>query len=300
MTGGCPVSHYRESVDMPGTLFVVATPIGNLEDLTFRALRTLRSVDLIAAEDTRRTAKLMAHYEIQRPVTSLREHNEARQTLRLLDRIAAGESIALVSDAGTPTIADPGARLVRAAHERQLPVVPIPGPSAIVTALSVSGLSGDQFVFLGFPPASGAARRKWLESLAKETRVAVFFEAPHRIRRTLAEVRIECGERPIMTCRELSKIYEELVVKQNVPVESIKEAGEFTIVVGGTSDASEHEPVDRDIVFDSFCRLTNKADFSRDEAVSMISGWLGIRPDVTRKIVKKSLILAKQQNMTRP
>src|SRR5580765_3703242 len=138
---------------MAGTLFVVATPIGNLEDLTFRALRTLKEVDLIAAEDTRRTAKLLAHYEIRKPLVSLREHNEARQSPRLLDRIAAGERIALVSDAGTPGIADPGARLVRAAHERRLQVVPIPGPSALVTAMSVSGYEADQFVFAGFPPA---------------------------------------------------------------------------------------------------------------------------------------------------
>src|SRR5262245_37123538 len=138
---------------MAGTLFVVATPIGNLDDLTFRPLRTLQEVDLIAAEDTRRTAKLLAHYEIRKPVVSLREPNDMRGTPRLLDRVAAGESIARVSDAGTPGIADPGARLVRGAHERRLRVVPIPGPSAVATALSVSGFSGDQFVFAGFPPA---------------------------------------------------------------------------------------------------------------------------------------------------
>lgn len=285
---------------MPGTLFVVATPIGNLEDLTFRALRVLRGVDLIAAEDTRRTAKLLAHYEIQRPVVSLRQHNEARETPRLLDRVAGGESIALVSDAGTPTIADPGARLVQAAHARQLPVVPIPGPSAIVTALSVSGLSGDQFVFLGFPPSSGSARRKWFETLAKEPRVTVFFEAPHRIRRTLTEARTICGIRPIILCRELSKKYEELVIKQNTPVESINDAGEFTVVVGEVVSNDQIQPIDGAIVFDTFCRLTNQSAFSRDEAIEMISGWLGIGSDVTRKIVKKSKILVNRQSQARP
>src|SRR4249919_900590 len=124
---------------MAGTLFVVATPIGNLEDLTFRALRTLREVDLVAAEDTRRTSKLLAHYEIRKPLVSLREHNETRETPRLLDRIEKGEQVALVSDAGTPGIADPGAGLVRAAHERGLKVVPIPGPSAVAAVMSVSG-----------------------------------------------------------------------------------------------------------------------------------------------------------------
>src|SRR6476660_5920797 len=216
---------------MPGTLFVVATPIGNLEDLTFRALRTLREVDLIAAEDTRRTAKLLAHYEIRKPLVSLREHNEVRETPRLLEQLAAGKNIALVSDAGTPTIADPGARLVRSAHERQLPVVPIPGPSAVITALSVSGFSGSQFVFLGFPPSSGSARSRWFEELAAERRVSVFFEAPHRIRRTLADLNSCLVNKHILVARELTKRFENLAIAQfDVDVET-KDVGEFTVVV---------------------------------------------------------------------
>ena len=195
---------------MAGTLFVVATPIGNLEDLTFRALRTLREVDLIAAEDTRRTAKLLAHYEIRKPLVSLREHNETREAPRLIRRLQAGESIALVSDAGTPAIADPGARLVRAVREAGLPVVPIPGATAIATLLSASGFSGDQFVFMGFPPASGAARDRWLHQLAREDRVVLFFEAPHRARRTLEDV-LDSVKRPIVVGRELTKVNEELV-----------------------------------------------------------------------------------------
>src|SRR5690349_17841426 len=133
---------------MPGALFVVATPIGNLEDLTFRALRTLKEVDLIAAEDTRRTSKLLSHYEIRKPMVSLREHNEVRESPRLVARMAAGESVALVTDAGTPGISDPGARLVAATHAAGLKVTPIPGPSAVTAALSASGFSADSFVFM--------------------------------------------------------------------------------------------------------------------------------------------------------
>ena len=283
---------------MPGTLFVVATPIGNLEDLTFRALRTLREVDLIAAEDTRRTAKLLAHYDIRRPMVSLREHNEARETPRLLDRLVAGESIALVSDAGTPTIADPGTRLVRAAHERHLPVVPIPGPSAVVAALSVSGLAGDQFVFLGFPPATGAARRAWMDTLAKDHRVLVFFEAPHRIRRTLDELHLLCGKRPIFVAREISKKFESLVITPITSGQSLREAGEFTVVVGMAEDEPMDRPVDAAMVFDMFCRLTNKTGIERDDAVNMLSAWLGIHTSVTNKIIKKAKILVDQQTRT--
>ena len=213
---------------MPGTLFVVATPIGNLEDLSFRALRTLREVNLIAAEDTRRTAKLLAHYEIRCSMVSLREHNETRETPRLLARLAEGEDIALVSDAGTPGISDPGARLVRAAHARKLRVVPIPGPSAVAAALSASGFSADQFVFMGFPPSSGAARDRWLEELAAERRTTIFFESPHRIERTLRDARVLLGIRPMTVARELTKINEELVDSQNGPVNA---RGEFTVVV---------------------------------------------------------------------
>ncbi len=174
---------------MAGTLFVVATPIGNLEDLSFRALRILKEVDVIAAEDTRRTAKLLAHYAIRKPMVSLHEHNERRETPRLLARLSAGESIALVSDAGTPGISDPGEHLVRACREAGLPVSPIPGPSAVMAALSTSGVPLGEFVFLGFPPRAGKARDVWFTNLSTEPRTAVFFEAPHRIKRTLETAR---------------------------------------------------------------------------------------------------------------
>ncbi len=218
---------------MPGTLFVVATPIGNLEDLSFRALRTLREVDLIAAEDTRRTSKLLAHYEIRKSMVSLHEHNEHREAPRLAARLERGESIALVTDAGTPGISDPGALLVRLARERQVHVSPIPGPSAVMAALSVSGFPAGRFAFLGFPPRSGSARREWFAKATAESSVLVLFEAPHRIRQTLTELASHMGKRPIQVHREISKINEELVIYTNKPeVQPARELGEFVVVVG--------------------------------------------------------------------
>ena len=281
---------------MPGTLFVVATPIGNLEDLTFRALRTLREVDVIAAEDTRRTAKLLAHYEIRKPLVSLREHNEARETPRLLEQLAAGQNIALVSDAGTPTIADPGARLVRSAHERQLPVVPIPGPSAVITALSVSGFSGSQFVFLGFPPSSGSARSRWFEELAAERRVSVFFEAPHRIRRTLSDLTPYLGNKQIMVARELTKRFEELVINPKTTASETRAIGEFTVVVSEMA-VDPGKEVDRsDEAADLVGRLTDNAAFERDEAVVVASKITGTTIQRSSRELKKRKILADQQS----
>src|SRR5580765_1975688 len=226
--------NYRDnrSISMPGTLYVVASPIVNLEDLSFRALRTLKEVDVIAAEDSRRTSKLLAHYAIRKSMVSLREHNEHRETPRLVARLAAGESVALVSDAGTPGIADPGQHLVRAAREAGIPVSPIPGPSAIMAALSASGVPGDRFVFLGFPPRSGSARTKWLDDLKQTTVTAVFFEAPHRILRTVDEVGHLLVKRPIYIHREISKINEEFVIRPIIgDGENLSAIGEFVCVV---------------------------------------------------------------------
>ena len=170
---------------MAGTLFVVATPIGNLEDITARALRVLGEVALIAAEDTRRTARLLARYAIRTPTTSLHEHNETTKSRTLIARLERGESIALVSDAGTPTVSDPGQRLIRAAIEAGVRVEAIPGPSAALTALAASGIQADTFTFLGFPPTRSTARAQWVSELGSAGRPVVFFEAPHRIVSTL-------------------------------------------------------------------------------------------------------------------
>ena len=196
---------------MSGTLYVVATPIGNLEDITARALRVLREVALIAAEDTRHSRKLINHFGIRTALISCHEHNEQQRQEQFLGRLLAGEDIALISDAGTPAIADPGYRLVRACHAAGVPVVPIPGASAIITALSVSGEPTDRFVFEGFLPAKAAARESTLAALRDESRTVVCYEAPHRLAATLQTIAIVWGEgRPLVVARELTKLHEEL------------------------------------------------------------------------------------------
>ncbi len=189
----------------------MATPIGNLEDITLRALSTLKRVALIAAEDTRRTSILLRHFGINTPTTSLHEHNEHVKLPRLLSALAAGSEVALVSDAGTPLVADPGQRLIAAAIEQGVAVVPIPGPSAVLAALSAFGLPADAFVFAGFVPAKSNDRNKWLSAFESEERTIVFFEAPHRIRKTLEAISTLLVDRPIIISRELTKIHEEVV-----------------------------------------------------------------------------------------
>jgi 16S rRNA (cytidine1402-2'-O)-methyltransferase len=218
---------------MPGTLYVVATPIGNLEDVTLRALRVLREVSLIAAEDTRRTARLLQHYSISTRTTSLHEHNERSRTPSLIGRLLAGESLALVSDAGTPIVSDPGTHLVAAAHAAGIRVEPIPGASAFVAALSASGLIQGEFVFAGFPPSRAKARHDWFSRLAEETRVIIIYEAPHRIRATLEVMLDTLGDRVVLVARELTKAHEQLVVQpiSSVLAGELVERGEFTVVI---------------------------------------------------------------------
>ena len=198
---------------MPGILYVVATPIGNLEDVTLRALRILREVSLVAAEDTRRTSKLLQHYSISTPATSLHEHNEHVKTPRLVGQLQSGQSIALVSDAGTPAISDPGARLVAAAHAVGIAVVPIPGASAVTTAISAAGLGDTRFAFGGFPPDRSKARKEWFEWLWSQTVPVVFFEAPHRIQRTLTALGEVAPMRRLAVGRELTKAHEEYGIR---------------------------------------------------------------------------------------
>jgi 16S rRNA (cytidine1402-2'-O)-methyltransferase len=226
---------------MPGSLYVVATPIGNLEDITLRALRVLREAAIIAAEDTRRTAKLLSHYSISTPTTSVHAHNETRRIEALLERLAAGDDVALVSDAGTPGVSDPGRQVVAAALARGFKVVAIPGPSAVIAALVSSGFETDSFLFAGFPPRRSKAREKWLRSLASQPNTAVFFEAPHRIRETLAAAQPIFGNRPIAIARELSKIHEQLVIG---PISEVLPSlsgprGEYTMVL--SQSAAEPE-----------------------------------------------------------
>ncbi len=204
-----PITTCRET--MPGILYLVATPIGNLEDITLRALRILKEADLVAAEDTRHSSKLFRHFGIETPLTSFFEHNEAEKGEQLLTALREGRAVALISDAGTPAIADPGFILVRRCREEGIPVIAVPGPSAVITALSSSGLPTDRFAFEGFLPSRPAARRKILNALAGESRTLIFYETPHRLLSALRDMSEIFGEeRLVAVARELTKLHEEL------------------------------------------------------------------------------------------
>jgi 16S rRNA (cytidine1402-2'-O)-methyltransferase len=222
---------------MNGTLYLVATPIGNLEDITHRAVRTLREVDLIACEDTRHTRTLLDHYGIAKPMTSYHEHNEVARAAELVAKLAAGTNVALVSDAGMPLVSDPGYRVVAAAIGEGIPVVPIPGPSAIVAAVSAAGLATDAFYFGGFLPPKSGQRARALEALREQTATLVFYEAPHRILETLADVERILGPRPVVVARELTKMHEEFLRGSVGEVVAVLESrtsikGEITLLVG--------------------------------------------------------------------
>ena len=195
---------------MPGTLYLVATPIGNLSDITHRALQVLRDVDLIACEDTRHTHKLLSHYGITTKTISYHEHNEQQRAGQLIDQLRQGSSIAVVTDAGTPAVSDPGFRLVRAAIENEVPVVPVPGPSALISALVAAGLPTDEFFFAGFLPARTNARRARLSELQSVPGTLIFYEAPHRLAATLKDAYEILGERDAVVARELTKVHEEI------------------------------------------------------------------------------------------
>ena len=223
-----------------GTLYLVGTPIGNLEDITVRALRILQEADVIACEDTRRTRGLLAHYQIRKPMVSYHEHNEADRARELVERMAAGESVALVSDAGMPLVSDPGFRLVRAAIERGLTVAPIPGPSALTAALAASGLPARRILFGGFLPAKKSARRMELARYGNGSESVVFFEAPHRIVAMLEDALEALGDREAVVAREMTKIHEEFLrgriseilgrLRQTPP------QGEMTVIFGPAAD----------------------------------------------------------------
>ncbi len=285
---------------MPGTLFVVATPIGNLEDMTLRGIRVLGEVDLIAAEDTRRTRKLLAHFDISRPLVSLREHNEFREGPKLVDRLLRGSSIALVSDAGTPGISDPGAMFVRLARQAGVPVVAVPGPSAVTAALSVSGLAVTEFAFMGFPPPAGSDRRRWFERLGREPRVTVFFEAPHRIRRTLSDATDYLAKRQILVHREITKINEDFVIWTNTAediAERVRDRGEFVVIVGDIGRSVEPW-VDPAESVEMIGRMRDLVGLSLDDAVMAVSAVTGASEGTIRKAVKKHEISVKQRNQT--
>jgi len=229
-----------------GTLHVVATPIGNLGDLSPRALETLKRVDAICAEDTRHTRQLLAHFGLERPLLALHEHNEGDAAAPLVARLLAGDSLALVSDAGTPLVSDPGFRLVRAARAAGVRVSPVPGPSALVAALSAAGLPSDRFVFEGFLPAKAKARREHLQALAAEPRTMIFYESSHRIEDTLADMAMAFGEeRPAVVARELTKLFETVLdgglagLARRVREDANQRKGEFVVLVQGAPEAAD-------------------------------------------------------------
>ena len=228
--------------EMAGVLYIVATPIGNLEDVTLRALKVLKEVDLIAAEDTRHTQKLLSHYDIRTPQTSYHEHNEKTKARPLVERLLQGQNIALVTDAGVPAISDPGYRLVVEAIKADIRVTPIPGPSALTAVLSASGLPTDRFVFEGFLPAKKKERRDRLEALRGEVRTVVCFEAPHRLMESLRDIHELLGDREVVVAREVSKVYEEFLrglaneVIHRLAGREIR--GELTLVIKGSARES--------------------------------------------------------------
>jgi len=260
-----------------GTLYIVATPIGNLEDITLRALRVLKEVDVIAAEDTRHTKKLLSHYGITTPLTSYYDHIEASKAPALLAQLQAGKTIALVSDAGTPGIADPGYRLVKGAAEAGIAVVPIPGPSTLTALLSVGGLPTDRFAFEGFLPAKGGQRRKALARLKQEERTLVFFESPHRLLDLLADLEEICGDRSIVIGRELTKLFEEVLRGKVSELRAILHGreikGEVAVLVAGRKAEEEQEerpPLAEEI------RALEAEGFSLKEIVQMVGERRGI------------------------
>jgi 16S rRNA (cytidine1402-2'-O)-methyltransferase len=222
---------------MPGVLYLVASPIGNLEDITFRAVRILKECDLIACEDTRHTLRLLNHYGIGKPLISYHDHNEATRSAELLAKLQAGSNVALVSDAGMPLVADPGYRLVTAAVAAGISVQPIPGPSALLTALAASGLPTDAFRFAGFLPARSGQRASALEAFANDAATVIFYEAPHRILEALADVERILGARPVVVARELTKTHEEFLrgtARQILDILGARDAvkGEITLLIG--------------------------------------------------------------------
>ena len=246
-----------------GTLYVIATPIGNLEDLSFRAVALLKEMDLIVCEDTRRSIKLLNHHGIGRRLESYHEFNEAEKAGRLARRLQSGLRVALISDAGTPTISDPGYRLVRVCRQLGIPVLPVPGPSAAMAALSVSGLPTDEFVFVGFLPARVKARRKKLESLKGIAPTIVFYESARRIRSSLDDMLEVFGNREVLVAREMTKLHETHLFGRIADVlPDVTERGEFVIVVGGAEEAIKE--------------ATDLSELSRGDLLKLAAERLGI------------------------
>jgi 16S rRNA (cytidine1402-2'-O)-methyltransferase len=259
----------------PGTLSLIATPIGNLEDITLRALSRLKAADVILAEDTRRTRILLDHFHIQRPLESYHKDNEHQRTPALLRQLASGQNLALVTDAGTPGVSDPGYLLLSAALAASLPIEVVPGASALLTALVGSGLPLDAFAFYGYPPAKAGAQQQWLDALKNRTETLVFFLSPHRLPETLERMLAVFGDRQAALCREMTKKFEEF---QRGPLSKLlalaqkKTLGEYTLVVAGTTEAPQEEAVG---IQEQLHRLQARG-LTLNQSVSQVARKLGV------------------------
>ena len=283
---------------MSGTLFVVATPIGNLEDVTLRALRVLQSADLIVAEDTRRTARLLTHHGITTSTLSFHQHNTRTRIPQLISRLQRGESIALVTDAGTPGVSDPGVELVQACVQSGIAVDPIPGASAPLAAVIASGFPLVPLTIFGFAPARAKERIAWLESVSATQNTLTFFETPHRIARTMQEAAETLGVRPICVGRELTKAHQEFIrgTAQELSNSFDNPRGEYTVVVGpapGTLDA-EDRPTDEAIV-QEFCHSTEVVGVQRRKAISAIAKKHKMASRVVYQIIEKAKNMGNDQ-----
>src|SRR5215467_9309712 len=264
-----------------GCLYLVATPIGNLEDITLRALRILKEADQIACEDTRHTQRLLNHYHISKPLVSYHEHNEMTRAPELVLAIEQGQQIALVSDAGMPLVSDPGYRLITLCLRHHVRVVPVPGPSALLAALSASGLPNDEFLFVGFLPARSTERRRALERLRIEDRTIIFYEAPHRIEETLGDVREILGDRPACLAREVTKLHEEfrrgLVSEIASSLSDTPARGEITLLVGPLSgdDQAAHRDTSQSLA-ERVDELIRQAKLDRKEALKLAAKERGL------------------------
>lgn len=277
-----------------GCLYLVATPIGNLEDITLRALRILKEADQIACEDTRHTLKLLTHFDIHKPLVSYHEHNELTRAPELVLAMERGATIALVSDAGMPLVSDPGHRLVTLAVRHRIPVVPVPGPAALLAALSASGLPSDEFLFLGFLPARSGDRQRALERLRIEDRTLIFYEAPHRIADTIADAAAILGDRPACLAREVTKLHEEFrrgkLTELFQSLEEHPARGEITLVVGPPQKASPGLRTDTaQSLAARVDELMHQAKLDRKEALKLAAKERGItKRDAYRQLLDEN------------
>ena len=276
-----------------GTLYITATPIGNLEDITLRALRILKEVDLIAAENTEHTKRLCNHYGIRARLTSYNQHNNASKGPELIEQLKDGSDIALVTSAGTPAISDPGSLLINMAHDAGIKVSPIPGPSALITAVSVCGLKVDRFIFLGFLPNRQGKRRKYLKELINEHKTMILYEAPHRVVELLNDIKDIFGDRQIVVLRELTKVYEEIKrgsisnILENTDEDRIR--GEFTIILTGNEGDDETQGLD---LSERIRALIKEQDLGAKEIATRLSGEL----DINYRVVYRECLRIMKEN----